>query len=248
MALTALRGALGFLTRLPIGRQPDALAAFQHTPVAFPLAGYLIGALLALPFLLIPGPATTTAVVFLAWVYLVTGITHADGLADLGDALATHADPSARRDAMTDTHLGAGGTLTLAIALLALTLAAHTIATQPLDLIPLVIAAEVGAKLAMATLVCLGTAAHDGLGAGFTAHHPPRALVLPVLATVPAGYLMYPHPAAATAVLAALATALLVGWWATRHLDGITGDILGAANELARVTALHAGLLAWIVL
>ncbi len=34
-------------------------------------------------------------------------------------------------------------------------------------------------------------------------------------------------------------------WWARARLDGVTGDVIGAANELARVAALHTGLVAW---
>ncbi|MFB6169944.1 MAG: adenosylcobinamide-GDP ribazoletransferase, partial [Haloarculaceae archaeon] len=49
MVLSALRGAVGFLSRLPVGRREADWRAFRATPLAFPLAGYLLGALAALP-------------------------------------------------------------------------------------------------------------------------------------------------------------------------------------------------------
>ena len=48
-----------------------------------------------------------------------------------------------------------------------------------------------------------------------------------------------------TALLAALTAAWLLRRWARRRLGGVSGDALGATNELARVAALHAGVIAW---
>jgi adenosylcobinamide-GDP ribazoletransferase len=47
------------------------------------------------------------------------------------------------------------------------------------------------------------------------------------------------------ALLAAVATALAVERWANAHLGGVSGDVLGATNELARLAALHLGVIAW---
>lgn len=85
----AVRGALAFLSRIPVDGGEPAWNAFRRTPVAFPLSGYVLGVLLALPFALGLRPATT-AVLYLVAVYGLTGITHADGLADLADAAAVH--------------------------------------------------------------------------------------------------------------------------------------------------------------
>ena len=39
--------------------------------------------------------------------------------------------------------------------------------------------------------------------------------------------------------------ALVVVRWADGALGGVNGDVFGAVNELARVVALHAGVVAW---
>jgi adenosylcobinamide-GDP ribazoletransferase len=68
----------------------------------------------------------------------------------------------------------------------------------------------------------------------------------PVLAVaLPVAALTWPTPAAAAAVAAGFLVALAVGWAATKRLGGVGGDVLGAANELGRVFALHAGVVAW---
>ncbi len=110
----------------------QAWDAFVGTPAAFPLAGYVVGGLVALPFLaagLLPAPVVAAA--YLGSVVLVTGVNHADGLADLGDAAVVHGDPETRRDVMRDTTIGVGAVLALGTALLALALAALAVARLP---------------------------------------------------------------------------------------------------------------------
>ncbi|ADJ15938.1 adenosylcobinamide-GDP ribazoletransferase [Halalkalicoccus jeotgali] len=241
MVLNALRGALGFLTRLPVGRDERAWEAFRRTPTAFPLAGYPVGALLAVP-LLVPGPSPTVAFAFLLGVYLLTGINHADGVADLGDAAVVHGGPEKRRDAMHDTTTGVGAILALGTVLVGLALAGLALAALPLAVAAgIVLAAEVGAKFGIALLCCLGDPAHEGLGSQF-ADHAPRALLGPLAATLPVAVLSLP---AFASVCGAGLAAVVVGRWANRRLGGVSGDVLGAANEIGRVLALHAGVIAW---
>jgi adenosylcobinamide-GDP ribazoletransferase len=245
VVVTAVRGALGFLTRLPVGRDEAAWEAFQRTPVAFPLAGYLVGAVLALPMAL-GGPAPAVAFLFLAWVVLVTGVNHADGLADLGDAAVVHGDPAERRAVMRDTTVGVGALLAVGVGLLGLALAGLALAAIPLGVaVGVVVTAEVGAKLAVAAQVCLGRPSHDGFGAAFADRAEPADLVAPAAVAVPAIAVSGSVSAGAGALLAALAVAVLVRAWADRHLAGVGGDVFGATNELARIAALHAGVLVW---
>jgi adenosylcobinamide-GDP ribazoletransferase len=244
VVLTALRGALGFLSRLPVGHSESAWNAFTARPTAFPLAGYVVGALVALPFFAAGTvPAPVVAAGYLAGVVLVTGVNHADGLADLGDAAAVHGDPSERRDVMHDTTVGVGAVLALGVVIAALALAALAVAAlSPLVAVALVVAAEVSAKLAMATVACLGRPSHEGFGATVVGDKDPVDLLGPLVATAPAAVLVVPGTVAAA--LASLATAVSVRRWARARLDGVGGDVLGATNELARVAALHAGVVA----
>ncbi|EMA62824.1 adenosylcobinamide-GDP ribazoletransferase [Halorubrum kocurii] len=259
MVLTALRGALGFLTRVPVGRDEAAWEAFSRSPWTFPVVGYLVGGLLAVPLLLASPPASapapTVALAFVLAVYVVTGIGHLDGVADLGDAAVVHGDREERRRALKDSALGVGGTVALALVVLGLATAALALieiaaaaggSGAPLAALGIVVAAEVGAKAATATLVCVGDAPHEGLGSVLTGESSAGA-TLPVLAlAAPAAPLAWPRLLPGlTALLAALATAALVARWARRRLGGISGDALGATNELARVAALHAGVIAW---
>ncbi|MFB6173183.1 MAG: adenosylcobinamide-GDP ribazoletransferase [Halobacteriales archaeon] len=244
MVVTALRGALGFLSRLPVGHDEGAWAAFRAAPAVFPLSGYLLGALIA-PAVLLPAPPPATAFAFLAWVYLVTGINHLDGVADLGDALVVHGDADDRRAVMRDTTTGVGALLAVGLVLAGLALSGLALAGLPARALGLVVAAEVAAKAAMAVVVCLGSAAHEGLGSELTGRTDSRSLVLPLALAAPAAALTWPRPAAGVALGAGLLAGVGALAWGRARLGGVSGDVIGAANEAARVLALHAGVIAW---
>lgn len=244
MVVAPLWGALGFLTWLPIGRSEAHWEAFAARPAVIPLVGYVVGALAALPFLLSLPPAVT-GVLYLLAVYLATGINHADGLLDLADGLATHGDADRALEAMGDSRVGVAGVLSLGAILIGLFALGQTLATLSLAAVGLVVAAEVGAKLGMTVVIALGTAAHEGLGEALSAEAGGGTLALAVLLSLPATLLTWPHPSAALAVAVGAATGVALEWWTNRRLGGVTGDVMGATNELARFLALGAGVILW---
>jgi adenosylcobinamide-GDP ribazoletransferase len=245
--LTAVRGALAFLTRLPVGGGERAWDAFRTTPAAFVVVGYLVGGLAALP-LLVPVPVSTAVALYLVTLYLLTGVTHVDGLADCGDAAAVHGSAEDRHSALKDSRTGVGGLLAVGLSLLALAFGALGVAgAGPRVAARLVVAAEVSAKGGMATLAALGTSGKEGLGSAVVSEVDGAALLPVVAAAVPAALLAPTGsaPALVATLLVGPAVALLVGRWATNHLGGVTGDALGATNELGRVAALHVGVIVW---
>ncbi|AXR77288.1 adenosylcobinamide-GDP ribazoletransferase [Natrarchaeobaculum sulfurireducens] len=246
----AVRGGLGFLTRLPVGFRDGDWDALRRTPAAFPIVGFVVGALAALPLLASDAvPASTVAFAYLLAVYAVTGIHHLDGVADLGDALVVHGDVDRRREVLKDTTTGVGAILAVGVVVVGLGLGGLGLAGLPVAAaVGVAIAAEVGTKLGMAAMACFGRASADGMGKGFTAATSPASFVAPAALALPAVALTWPHPAAGVAVVAAVAAIALPWAWATRHLGGINGDIFGAANEIGRVAGVHVGVIAWTLL
>jgi len=267
-AVRGLRGAVAFLTRLPVhppewvrtlvpgasttdpgDRAMEDWERFRGRPYTITLVGWLVGAIVAIPMALgiqLGLPPEIVAVATLATLFAVTGIHHLDGVADLGDALVVHGDADRRRGVLKDTTTGVGALLAVAFVLLSLALTVTTLARTPVFLaVGVVIAAEVGAKTGMATMACLGRAAHEGLGSQMTAAADPSKLVAPALLASPALLVTGPSPAAAMALLGALVGATLPWWWARRHLEGLTGDVFGAANEIGRLLGLLTGVIAW---
>jgi adenosylcobinamide-GDP ribazoletransferase len=239
----ALRGGVAFLTRLPVGVEETDWRRFQTAPAVFPLVGYLVGAVAAVPLVVLPAEAGAFGYV-LALVGLV-GIAHLDGVADLGDAAVVH-DADGRREVLTDTTTGVGAVVAVAVVVAGLALAGLALADLPAPAAAaVVVASEVGAKLGMATVACLGSASHEGLGSGFTSAAGPALLVGPALVAVPAVLLTGFSPTAPVAVITGPLVAVGLLRWADGALGGVNGDVFGAVNELGRVVALHAGVVAW---
>lgn len=245
MGVKTLRGTLGFLTRLPVGNDDEAWRAFGGDSWSFAVVGYLVGGFAAAVYLLPLHPASTAAA-YVASVYLATGVNHLDGVADVADALAVHGDAEERTRVLKDADTGVAAAFAVSLTLVALAAAALALADAPLLLAAgVVVAAEVGAKTGVASVAAFGEARHEGLGSKLTTGLQPRSAAGAAVVAAPAALLTYPHPAAAAALLGALAGALGVYVWSTRKLGGVNGDVMGAANEVARVLGLHAGVLAW---
>jgi adenosylcobinamide-GDP ribazoletransferase len=248
VVLNALRGAVGFLTRLPVRHDEAGWTAFRESPWAFPLVGYLVGALLALPFALVttPAPPAAIAVAYLAVLFGVTGINHLDGVADVADAAVVHGDDTRRREVLKDTTVGVGAVTGVAVAIVGLALGAFAVASLPTAVaVGVVVATEVGAKASMAAVACLGTATHEGLGSQFTEAASPIQLVVVAVVAAPAGLLAWPATAAGGALLGALLGGALTLAYARRLLGGVSGDVFGVVNEVGRVVGLHLGVIAW---
>ena len=244
MVLTAFRGALGFLTTLPVGQTEDAWDAFATRPFVMVPVGYVLGALLTLP-LLLGLPDAIAGFGFVLAVGLFAGINNFDGLLDVADGVATHGDPEDARAAMKDSAIGVGAVLALGVVLLGLFAVGVTLAGAAPRILGTVVAAEVGAKLAMLTVLARGTASHQGLGSALSTETTAWTLPLGIALALPAAILTLPHPGGVVAVVVGLLSGLVIQQWAGPRLGGINGDVLGATNEIARLGALLAGVIVW---
>jgi adenosylcobinamide-GDP ribazoletransferase len=230
--------AVTTLTRLPLpcpaaaNRLPIALAAW-----AFPLAGFVVGAVGAGVYAGSLGlglPLSLAAIAAIAAMVWLTGGLHEDGLADCADGFGGGRNRDGKLAIMRDSRLGTYGALALMLALLA-----RMSALTALDNASLVGAALIGAAVASRTaVVALMTAMHparrDGLAA--TAGQPPlRDLAIAVAVAVVAAIALLGFRAGLYGLAGAALGAALVAGSAQRQIGGQTGDVLGAAQQLADI-------------
>lgn len=234
--------AVGFLTWLPVPGFHATERELGRAVGLFPLVGLGLGALLAGAGLLIgdqlpPALRAGLLVAMLAW---ITGGLHLDGLADTFDGLGAAAkpDPAARRakmlEVMRDPRTGPHGAVALVLGLgLKILALAELSGAAALLLFPMV-----GRAAAAALVVSFPSARPDGLGRAFQSSAQRLPTALGALATLGVGLALGVQ--AALAVLVGLGAALLLGAALSRRLGGLTGDVYGAAVELAEVAALIA--------
>jgi adenosylcobinamide-GDP ribazoletransferase len=168
---------------------------------------------------------------------LLTGGVHLDGLADCLDGL-TGRDAEQRLAIMRDSRIGAFGTIGL-ILFLMLEIVALAELLPPTRGSAL-FAAPVIARATPAVLAALFRPARaDGQGAAFHAGVRPSAVALGLVAALAAAVFAlggFGVAAVAAGLLAAVAVAAVIA----PRLDGITGDVLGAAVEVSEVAVLLA--------
>jgi adenosylcobinamide-GDP ribazoletransferase len=221
-----VRDAVAFLTRLPVGSGRLSPRAAIFFPVVGVALGALVGgAALGLKEHTAPLLAGALAV---ALELILTGALHVDGLADSADGLAGR-DREHSLAIMRDHSVGAYGASALTLDLL--TKAAALAAIE--DLLPVVAAYALSRAAPLPLAAALPYARAEGTGRALDRLSPWIAAAGVALA-VGVGML-----APVTIAAAALVTAG-VWWLARRRLNGVTGDVMGAAVELAATAALVA--------
>lgn len=247
--LADIAAALGFLTRLPLpGRW---FAGQQATPASGARAFPLIGALLALPagaILLLAHalrlPPSADALLSLATLVAITGALHEDGLADVADGFFGGAGPQRRLEIMKDPRVGSFGAIALVLSLgLRIVLLAAVVERAGAGHAFLaLIGVEAASRAAMVWVwqalpsarpggVADRVGAPDMQATGFALAAGAALAVVTYLPIVGLAGIMVSGilAAAATFGLAALARAMI---------GGQTGDVLGAAQQVAAMSLL----------
>jgi len=229
--------AVMLLTRLPAPR----LKGFQdawlaRSAVYFPVIGAMVGLLAAAVhwgagFL---WSEPVPAVLAVAAAALVTGGLHEDGWADVFDALAASRDPKRMLEVMKDSRIGAAGAL--ALVLLLLGKLGAIVNVPPGRIAFAFLTSHVLSRWSHLPLLWkLPYARPEGGLAGPLAGSVSGARVaigtLFTLLIVAAALRWDAVPALIVAVVATLGAGLFF----RRRLGGITGDCLGAANQLVEL-------------
>jgi adenosylcobinamide-GDP ribazoletransferase len=238
--LHSLRLAFAFLTCVPFA-PPQARSDAPHPArglAFFPLVGAALGAVLvaaeyALHARVAPHIAAVLIVALLA---VLTGGLHLDGLADVFDALGgSRGDRARMLMIMRDSRIGAHGAVALCL-LLAAKVAVIAELVAHGSRIWLLVCPIVARCAVLPLIAYVPSAREDGLGAGFHAHARTSDVLFATALTL--AVLAWAGRTAVMPALAALSCALGFGAFMCARLGGLTGDVHGAAIELAEVTFL----------
>jgi len=242
--LRGLRAAVTFLTRLPFGGAPYTEEEMGRATSWFPLVGALVGLILAGVWKLSDDTGVlTAAMLVLTAGALLTGAFHEDGLADTADALGGARDRAHLFAILKDSRVGTFGALALVLAVgikatalarlghqapLALVLTHCRARTPPVWLMrALPYVTEDEAKTRALQQPSLGQV----LFATVTA--------LAALGVAVAAFRLSPWKVIPLLVAMALTT-LITGQRFHTRAGGITGDFLGAAEQVGECAILLA--------
>lgn len=236
-----IKNLLAFLTVFPVGMSPDCLLDAARYMYLFPVFGALIGFLAGLLAIILSYvlPSIVVGILTCGFLLLLTGLHHTDGLLDFGDGLMCQGPPERKIEVMHDVQTGTGG---LMLGLITILTTALCISQLRLDIVlQSLIVSEVSAKLAMVTLTWLGKSAHEGMNTYFIkamhgTHRKLRLAAALAISLIIAFSTL--RLAGLITIIAGLAVALILLLISNRHFKGVTGDVMGAANELTRMATL----------
>ncbi|MBI4970598.1 MAG: adenosylcobinamide-GDP ribazoletransferase [Candidatus Omnitrophica bacterium] len=238
--MNSLIAAFQFLTIFPFCSKKEAdETAFARSVRYFPIVGIALAAILSLAYLLIRtkfSDMTGCLMVVTLLVMLTKGL-HLDGLSDSFDALLSGRSREDMLAIMKDHHSGALGTAALVLVLLLKVFLLSEI--FEFLKIPALFLALAGARSAMSLL--LGNLPYlrgsEGLGYVFQKDLSSKDWMIAVGIGAVVAVAAFQLVGIGVFVLG-LATIYGFGLYVKHKLGGITGDILGAANEIGELAFL----------
>jgi adenosylcobinamide-GDP ribazoletransferase len=243
----AARAAFVFLTRIPVGGHPYTADEWRWAPAYFPLVGLVVGGLLAaLDVALAPLGATADATLVVAASLLLTGALHEDGLADTSDAMGGGFERQRVLEILKDSRIGAFGACALIVSVVVRVGLLAELGRGALWALPLVgCAARVAPVWQLIALPHVSP--QNAKSRDFAAVKWPQAIAATMwlvgssAIAVGAGAVS-PHRMIALAALLATTTAF-TAWRYARRIGGLTGDFLGATEQVCEVAGY--AVLAW---
>lgn len=228
---------LGFYTRLPVRLAEGR--SFADAQWAAPVAGMMVGAIGWFSFFLADAfglsPAIAGALAVAATVF-ATGALHEDGLSDTADGFGGGSTRERKLEIMRDSRIGTFGASALLFSILLRAAALSALATPSLAFSALV-ASHAAARAAMPVFMrMVPPARSDGLSANSGTIPESSAFVAALIGGAALLFL-----GVFAAVLTAMALSVLlfaVRRLCQRQIDGQTGDVLGAVEQLSEITVL----------
>lgn len=239
---TRFATAVTFLTVFPVpfSRNHTFVSSDLARSFAFfPPAGLILGVCSLFPALLFKAfmPPMLSAVLVTTLLVVLTRGLHLDGLADLADGVGGGYTPKRRLEIMKDSRIGTFGAAALALAILFKVAGLYALIAANQWSTILLVPAFSRLTMVFAAYRSPYARAEGGLGKPFLEHMTKQELLTAttfacLAALVIAPGLIFPY------LLAGLVCAAVLRFFAGRWLGGITGDVLGATNELSEIVLL----------
>ena len=234
--LKQISSVFSFLTIIPTSNANlETVAKYMYL---FPIAGIAIGLLvgsLGFGLSLFLDPLITSLLV-VASLAVITGIHHNDGLADFADGLMTRGSKEKKLKAMKDLSTGSAGIVSIVLyiagAIIAISL------TSGYELFKIILLSEILAKFSMVLMASLGNSAAVGSNSPFMQIMNDKKRLAAAFAITILPFLFIGEESGLIVFAVGIVITMFMVGLATRSFGGITGDVLGATNEITRLASL----------
>jgi adenosylcobinamide-GDP ribazoletransferase len=224
-----------FLTIIPAGSSDlQTVARYMYL---FPVIGIAIGLMMGsaaygLSLFLEP---LVVGLLVTAGLVLITGIHHTDGLSDFADGLMARGSKQRKLEVMQDHSVGSAGIVAIVLYVAGAIIALSTI--KGFEVFVAILVAEIVAKFSMVLLASLGPSAWEGSNSPFVNSMKDRKkLAIAAIITVGA-ILSLQNNVGFLALGTGVILTLIILVVSRRSFGGISGDVMGATNEITRLAS-----------
>ncbi|HXV50869.1 MAG TPA: adenosylcobinamide-GDP ribazoletransferase [Nitrosopumilaceae archaeon] len=234
--LREIGSVFSFLTILPSNNASlETIARYMYI---FPIVGIAIGLAVGgigfgLSLFLEPLIVALLVVVSLA---LITGIHHTDGLADFADGLMVKGTREKKLQAMKDVSTGSAGIVAVVLCIVGTIISLSLI--KGFEIFYAILLSEIFAKFSMVLQASLGNSAAVGSNSPFVHIMKDKKRLIAAFAITIIPLVVLGGTTGLVVFGVGTTITLFILAISTRSFGGITGDVLGATNELTRLSSL----------
>ena len=234
----SLLGLLTFSTILPINVF-TSIEYMTKLTWCWPFLHLIIGALAAIcgyiSLNILHLNLFFTSVIIYAFLMIITGYNHLDGVMDMADGVMVHGKPERKISVMKDASVGAGGMATLFLVSTLTVAGIYNILDY--NFIIGIVICEMAAKTSLITTALMSKPLSSGIGRHFIRETNlynwlASTLIVGVIALFLGG------SAGVFGVSGAVVSGVIIAIIARRNFVLANGDVLGMSNEVGRLFAL----------
>ena len=235
--LKEISSVFSFLTIIPTGdTNLETIAKYMYL---FPIVGIVIGLIIgSIGFGLseIGIEPLIVGLLVVAITAIITGIHHTDGLADFADGLMVKGSKEKKLSAMKDVSVGSSGIVAIVLYFVGMIIALSQ--TNGFELFKGILFAEIIAKFSMVLMASIGKSASLGSNSPFVSLMKDKKKLVAAAAISLIFLIILGGNVALVMFGVGITITLFIVGLATRSFGGITGDVLGATNELSRLSSI----------
>jgi len=238
LVIKGLKALFSFLTIVPVGMESIEVVSkyFFLCPLVGLVIGFVAGAVGFLSNFFLP--SLISGFLVLASVQFLTGFHHLDGLLDFSDAAMARGDSNRRLEVMHDMFTGAAA-VAAGVIILVLSGLAFGIFSG-LHILKVAVVAEIVAKESMVLTAYVGkTPTYKGMGYYVVESMKSKHLKAIFSMILSAAIIFFLVGISVFFVFVAMEAAVVtISYYADKTLGCVTGDVMGATNEINRMIAI----------
>jgi adenosylcobinamide-GDP ribazoletransferase len=234
---------ISFLTIIPIGKLSKGIGLenISKNMFLFPFIGLLIG-LLTIPVVLISFyffNQFVSAFIIIIFLIILTGIHHTDALADFADGIMVRGNKDKKYNVMHDPRIGAAGAVAVSGYLIGMVIAISSITSLDRLMIAIILS-EIMSKYSMVLQSHYCESAWEGYSSLFTKNmkSKKKMAIATIITIVLIALISNMSVIGLQIFIVGIICCFIVIYISKKNFGGITGDVMGATNEIVRLCSL----------